>query len=118
MTDHEKELEEQLKWYRENWEKIVERDITNTKQFLDITEQIQKVVEESNQRIQELVDENNQFSAANAHMIGILQVYAKYDPLIISYIRNSGKNYPLSEGPATIYLRQIGALESEPKGRN
>jgi hypothetical protein len=101
-----KELEERMNWYRQAWEKSVDNDIKNTEHFLKITK-----------NIQEIIDENKNLGDHNTVMIKLLQAYVRWDPVILETLRKQGIDTP-DEGPATTYLREIGALNDGPNRGN
>lgn len=112
LEQENKELREKIEWYRTKWEKTIQADIINSDFLTEITDTISK----SNDMIKKLRSDVNSFSEHNEMMINILKGYSLWDEFISQEIRKSGK-VPPKEMPATLYLRQIGALEP-PKGKN
>ena len=96
-----KELEERLNWYREQWEKCIKEDIKNTDKFLEFAKKMQSIIEE-----------NQSLSDHNKIMISLLTIYSKWDPYIIEMMKSQGLTPPV-EGPATLYLKEIGAFTNE-----
>ena len=62
----------------------------------------------------QIVKDYQSLSDNNNMMIELLKIYAAWDNRIIQMMKEQGSQAP-EEGPATIYLRQIGAFLDKSK---
>lgn len=113
LEKENKELREKIEWYRTKWEKTIKADIVHNDFLTEITDTISR----SNDMIKKLRSDVNSFSEHNKIMINILKGYSLWDSFISKEIKRSGKTPP-KEMPATLYLKQISAVDDHKKGKN
>jgi hypothetical protein len=93
-------LEVERDRYKEMWEAGVKRCDESDEMLIQTAKNVKK-----------LVDDFESLNSHNMTMIELLRVYAKWDARILQIMREQGSPTP-KEGPATTYLKDIGAMDN------
>jgi hypothetical protein len=89
-------------WYKEQWEQALEwnnKNLDTLKSLLDSSDKLIKQVEDLDNHLKEVKK--------------ILKGYAVWDPMIVAHINRKNPHLNMKEGPATIYLKQIGEFDGD-----
>jgi hypothetical protein len=101
-----KRLQEEVSWYQH----LYEEECENNESYVKMVETMIKT-NESLKKISDTLEGDNK------KLLGLMKSYAKWDPMIIKAIKESGQRWEYGDGPATMYLKEVGEYHECDQGK-